>query len=191
MNIEKTINSYLEELSSNSPTPGGGNVAAFSGMLAVSLGIMVCNLTLGKKKYQQVEPDITAIKEILDNYKTNFSELSKLDNEAFDKVMDAFKLPKDTDEQKSMRTSAIEIATLEAAEVPLSVMKQCKEVLPIFEELMNKGNQNSLSDVGVAISLASSACEGAYLNVVINCSSISGNQTAYEYLTTGDRKSVV
>src|SRR5450631_2241582 len=100
MDISLSISHYLEELSSNSPTPGGGNVSAFCGTLATSLGIMVCNLTIGKKKYLESEKELILIKEKLEKAKTEFLSLSSEDNKAFDLVMESFKMPKDNDEQK-------------------------------------------------------------------------------------------
>ncbi len=182
MDLTKSLKSYLDELSSASPTPGGGNVAALCGVLASSLGIMVCYLTIGKKKYQEVEKEVIRIKEKLESFKSGFEDLAKKDNEAFDKVMEAFKLPKETDEQKVTRRDAIENATLEAAIVPSNVIKTCKDILPLIEKLAEIGNKNSLSDTGVAASLISAAAEGAYLNVIINCVSMSNQLVANEFI---------
>lgn len=182
MDTKKTLQKYLEELSSNSPTPGGGNVAALCGVLSASLGAMVCNLTIGKKKYIEVEQEMKELKEKLSTYSEKFIQLGKNDNEAFDRVMDAFKLPKETDEQKKLRTEAIEKATFEAAYVPAEVIKNCREVIPILETISQKGNQNSLSDAGVAIAVIAAASEGAFLNVLINYSSLSEKQKTAELL---------
>jgi formiminotetrahydrofolate cyclodeaminase len=182
MNIDDSVRNYLDEISSSSPTPGGGNVSAFSGVLASSLGIMVCNLTIGKKKYADVEEEIKDIKFELSLAKEEFLNLAEKDNQAFDKVMKAFKLPKDTDEQKKVRTESIEAATLEAAEAPAEVLKYCGKIVQLFQTLAEKGNQNSVSDVGVAAALISTAAEGAYLNVLINCSSLSNQTVAREIL---------
>ena len=178
MDIKKTLENYIDELSSNSPTPGGGNVAALCGLLASSLGEMVCNLTIGKKKYLSIEDEIKELKEKLCGFKQDYVQLGKLDNDAFDKVMDAFKLPKDTDEEKVLRNKAIENATIGAAEVPLKVVKTTSEVLPLLAIIAEKGNQNSVSDAGVALSLCNTAAEGAFLNVLINYSSIPTNEKA-------------
>lgn len=182
MNIDDSIRNYLDDISSSAPTPGGGNVSAFSGALASSLGIMVCNLTIGKKKYADVEEEMKDIKFELSLAKEEFLNLAEKDNRAFDKVMQAFKLPKDTDEQKKHRTEQIEAATLEAAEAPAEVLKYCGKIVPLFQTLAEKGNQNSVSDAGVASALISTAAEGAYLNVLINCSSLSNQTVAQEIL---------
>ena len=186
MNIDDSVRNYLEEISSNSPTPGGGNVSAFSGAVASSLGIMVCNLTIGKKKYADVEEEIKDIKFELSLAKEEFLNLAEKDNQAFDKVMQAFKLPKDTDEQKKKRSETIEAATLEAAEAPAEVLKYCSKIIPLLQTLAEKGNQNSVSDAGVAAALISTAAEGAYLNVLINCSSLSNQTVSKEILKKND-----
>jgi len=179
MDLNKTLQSYFDELSSNSPTPGGGNVSALCGALAASLGTMVCNLTIGKKKYADVETEIISLKEKLVLFQNDFIELAQRDNEAFDKVMEAFKLPKESEQEKEIRNSKIEEATINAAEVPSEVMKKCYDLLPILKTISEKGNKNSLSDAGVAIALVKTSVQGAYLNVLINCSSLS-NQTVAE-----------
>lgn len=168
----------MDDISSASPTPGGGNVSAFSGAMACSLGIMVCNLTIGKKKYADVESEIADIRTRLETNKTLFLELAEKDNKAFDTVMEAFKLPKETDEQKKSRTAEIEKATILAASVPAEVLKNCNDTLLLLETLSRKGNRNSLSDAGVAISLLETAAQGAYLNVLINYSSLSDKSPA-------------
>jgi methenyltetrahydrofolate cyclohydrolase len=176
MDLSKTLQEYFNDLSSNSPTPGGGNVAAMCGALSASLGMMVCNLTIGKKKYADVEQEMIDLKNKLDGYQKKFFLLGTKDNEAFDKVMNAFKLPKETDKEKELRTLKIEEATVGAADVPSDVMQACSEILPMIKTVIEKGNKNSLSDAGVAVSLIATAAESAYLNVMINCASL-GNQT--------------
>ncbi len=186
MDTKKSLQKYLEELSSNSPTPGGGNVAALCGALSASLGAMVCNLTIGKKKYLEVEAEMNELKEKLNGYVDKFISLGKNDNEAFERVMDAFKLPKETDEQKKLRSEAIEKSTLEAASVPAEVIKNCREVIPLLETISKKGNQNSLSDAGVAVAVVSAASEGAFLNVLINYSSLNEKQKAAQLLVQSE-----
>lgn len=186
MDTKKSLQKYLEELSSNSPTPGGGNVAALCGALSASLGTMVCNLTIGKKKYLDVETEMNEMKVKLNVYVDKFLSLAKYDNEAFERVMDAFKLPKETDEQKKLRIEAIEKSTLEAASVPADVIKNCREIIPLLETISKKGNQNSLSDAGVAVAVIAAASEGAFLNVLINYSSLSEKQKAVKLLTQAE-----
>ncbi len=182
MNVDKTIKDYLTELSSNSPTPGGGNISAFCGALASSLGTMVCNLTIGKKKYLDVEKEMIDIKLNLEKYIDKFTGLAAKDNSAFDKVMEAFKLPKETDAEKEIRSKKIDEATIEAAKVPSEVIKNCSEIIPLIDAVALKGNQNSVSDAGVAALLLSTAAQGAFLNVLINCSGLKNNEEADKLL---------
>lgn len=186
MNLTQTLQEYFNDLSSNSPTPGGGNVAAMCGALSSSLGVMVCNLTIGKKKYIDVEQEILSVKEKLEQYKKKFFELGVKDNQAFDKVMEAFKLPKETERDKEQRTKKIEEATIGAAEVPTDVMRTCAEILPLLKIVIQKGNKNSLSDAGVAASLTGTSARAAYLNVLINCASLSNQTIAGELKKTAD-----
>ena len=180
MNLSKPFQDYFNELSSDLPTPGGGKVAAVTGALGASLAVMVCNLTIGKKKYADVETEMTGLKEKLLQHRKNFLELAIKDNEAFDKVMGAMKLLKDSDEQKESRTKEIEIATYGAIEVPADVMKSCAEILHLIKTVIEKGNKNSLSDAGVAASLIGSSARSAYLNVLINCESLKNQTIAAE-----------
>jgi len=182
MELQKTLATYLDELSSNSPTPGGGNVAAFCGVLAASLGTMVCNLTIGKKKYADVESEMIVVKNKLELFRHKFLSLAQQDNEAFDKVMLAFKLPKENELQKEQRAKAIEAATIDAAMVPSEVVAAAVDLLPLLELIAQKGNSNSLSDAGVGISLLKTTLEGAYLNIVINCASLSNQTIANEIM---------
>jgi glutamate formiminotransferase/formiminotetrahydrofolate cyclodeaminase len=177
MELDKSIKSYLDDIASNSPTPGGGNVSAFCGAVACSLGVMVCNLTIGKKKYLDVEGEMSAVKEELQYYKDRFISLAGKDNEAFEQVMEAFKLPKDTEDQKKIRGNKIEEATMHAADVPGEVIETCRNTLKHIKTAAYKGNQNSVSDAAVALSLLQTAAQGAFMNVLINCSSLA-NKTA-------------
>jgi methenyltetrahydrofolate cyclohydrolase len=186
MNLSQTLQEYFNELSSNSPTPGGGNVAAMCGALSSSLGIMVCNLTIGKKKYIDVEQEMMSIKDKLAQFQKKFFELGIKDNEAFNLVMDAFKLPKDTDPEKEIRVKIIEEATIGAAEVPSSVMAACADILPLLKIIIAKGNKNSLSDAGVAASLIGTSAKAAYLNVLINCTSLNNQTIANELKKKAD-----
>jgi formiminotetrahydrofolate cyclodeaminase len=184
MDTSYSVKHYLDELSSNSPTPGGGNVSAFCGALASSLGIMVCNLTFGKKKYLYVEDELLNLKDKLEKAKNEFLVLSRKDNDAFDIVMEAFKLPKENDEEKVIRSRKIEEATIQAELVPYQVISLCKEITQSLIIIAEKGNQNSLSDAGVALSLISTAAQGAFLNVLINCEAYKNNCIAVETLVS-------
>jgi len=188
MDLKKSLENFIEEISSSSPTPGGGSVSAFNGVLGTSLGLMVCNLTIGKKKYEGVESEILEIKNHLEKFKENFLELYDEDSRAFDKVMEAFKLPKETEEDKIKRTQAIEDATVYATEVPIKVIETCYKVTNHLVRLSEIGNQNSISDAGVALILIKSSAEGAMLNVMINTKSLNDRDRAMNLYLTAARK---
>ena len=171
-------------MSSASPTPGGGNVAAMCGALAASLGTMVCNLTIGKKKYADVEQEMVGLKEKLENYRQKFFELGEKDNLAFNKVMEAFKLPKGTDSEIELRSKEIEEATLGAADIPTQVMQAAREMIPLIKTVIEKGNKNSISDAGVASALIDVTSKSAYLNVIINCNALNNQIIAEEIKKT-------
>lgn len=178
MDTTLSIKDYLSSLSSSSPTPGGGNVSAFAGALACSLGIMVCNLSYGKKKYLEVEADLKVQAGILDKAFSRFLQLANEDNSAFDSVMEAFRLPKETDEQKAVRSEQINQATYHAAEIPFEVISTCKTITEPLIFILNKGNSNSKSDAGVALLQVQAAANGALYNVLINCSSLGTMENA-------------
>jgi formiminotetrahydrofolate cyclodeaminase len=186
MNHSKTFQDYLKELSSDSPAPGGGNAAAITGALGASLAAMVCNLTIGKKKYSDVENEMTDLKQKFLEYQRKFIELSLKDNDAFNKVMSTMKVPKDTEEHKELRLQNIEKATYGAIEIPADVMKSCADILPLIKIIIEKGNKNSLSDAGVAVSLIGSSARSAYLNVLINCGSLKNQTIAGEIKKQAD-----
>lgn len=165
---DQTIQRFLDELSSGMPTPGGGSAAALAGALAAGLICMVSNLTIGKKNYQHIEPQM---KEILTEAQACRGELLKLsdrDADAFEKVMLAYKLPEDTDAQTKKRKQALEEALMEATLVPYRVAEICAKLLEFSGVLAEKGNRSAVSDTGVAACLAEAALQGALLNVTVN-----------------------
>ena len=178
MDLKKSLENFIDEISSSLPTPGGGSVSAFSGVLGISLGLMVCNLTIGKKKYESVESEVLEIKSRLENLKEKFLELYDEDSKAFNNVIEAFRLPKETEEDKAKRIQAIEDATIYATEVPIKVIKTCAEVTNNLVRLSEIGNQNSLSDAGVGLILIKSSAEGAMMNVMINTKSLNDRERA-------------
>ncbi len=188
MDLNKSLQNFIEEISSPSPTPGGGSVSAFCGVLGCSLGLMVCNLTIGKKKYESVQDEVLQIKNRLEKFKERFIELYDIDSKAFDKVMEAYKLPKETEEEKSKRTLAIENATIEATESPINVIQTSHEVINDLVRLGEIGNQNSISDTGVAIHLIKTCAEGAMLNVMINTKSLNDRDRAMNLVLDAAQK---
>lgn len=167
-----SLTQFLRELASNSPAPGGGSVAALAGALGSSLTSMVCNLTLGKKKYAEFEHEISSVLKQSEELRDTFADLVDQDTMAFNKVMEAFGLPKDTDEQKALRGAAIEAATKEAALVPLEVMKHVIDGLALARIVAQKGNTSSVSDAGVSAIILHAGLESAALNVQINLKGI-------------------
>ena len=172
MATKRTLNGFLDELASSAPAPGGGSVAALAGALGASLTSMVCNLTIGKKKYADVESDLKKILVRAEDLRGQFTVLIDKDTAAFNKVMEAFGLPKNTEPQKALRAAAIKEATKEATLVPLEVMKHCIDALALAQEVASKGNANSISDAGVSALMLHAACEGAALNVKINLNAL-------------------
>lgn len=171
-----TVQAFVEELSSNSPAPGGGSAAALAASLGSALGSMVFNLTVGKKVYNEYDENKKAL--ILNSLeKTNinrneFLRLMEKDAEEFLELMDAFKLPKNTEEEKSLREEKIEEGYIKALQVPLSVAEKAYEIYDYIIIAANYGNKNAVSDAGVAALLLQAAIESAVLNVKINLSGI-------------------
>ncbi len=169
---EKTVSKFLDELASNSPAPGGGSIAALAGALASALTSMVCRLTVGKKKYLHVESEMNGVLTRSEDLRKRFTALIDLDTDAFNKVMEAYGLPKESDDQKALRSAAIQEATKEAALVPLEVMKHTIDAMALAKGVADKGNMNSVSDAGVSALMLHAAAESAALNVKINLNSI-------------------
>jgi len=159
---DRSIKKYLEELSSPSPTPGGGSVGNLLLSFSASLTAMVCGLTKGLENY------IDDLKDLKDK----FLNLSYEDEESFNSVMEAYKLPKNSDEEKNIRKQKIEEALKGATSIPLQSMRLSKEIIPFLNILIEKGNKNAISDIGVSILNLKSGVLSCYLNVIINLKSI-------------------
>ncbi|SHJ84665.1 cyclodeaminase/cyclohydrolase family protein [Hespellia stercorisuis] len=168
MMLERKVTDFLEVLSSDAPVPGGGGASATVGAMGVALGMMVGNLTLGKKKYADVEPDI---KVLIEKSQTLMKELIRLTDEdarVFEPLSQAYGLPRDTEEEKQAREIIMEKALLEASLVPMQIVEKAYESLSLLEELGEKGTKIAMSDVGVGALFARAALEGASLNIFIN-----------------------
>jgi methenyltetrahydrofolate cyclohydrolase len=166
--LEKSCTEFLKMLSSKEPVPGGGGASAYVGALGMALGSMVGNLTLGKKKYQDVEEEI---KELLVKSEAVMIELIKLvdkDAEAFFPLSQAYGLPKNTDEEKAVRERVLQGALVGATMVPLDIARCSCKALDLLEEYGKKGTRIAISDVGVGAYFAKAALLGAKLNVLIN-----------------------
>jgi glutamate formiminotransferase/formiminotetrahydrofolate cyclodeaminase len=166
------IYEFADELASDSPAPGGGSVAALNGTLSAGLSSMVGNLTYNKRGYKEVKQIMIDVSDKAQRLKDFFTESIDKDTEAFNKVMDAFSLPKGTDGEKALRDKAIMDATKGATLVPFSVLEKTKEAAELALTVVEKGNRNSLSDAGVAGLTAAAAAEGALYNVMINLDGI-------------------
>ena len=167
-----TVEGFINETASSSPAPGGGSIAALNAASSAALITMVANLTLGKEKYAAVEGDMKEVAAKAGALKDDFLALIDEDSNAFNKIMAAFKLPKDTDEAKKARSAAIQDATKGAALVPFKVGQKANELFALAEEVITKGNQNAITDGAVAAMNARAAVRGAFLNVKINLGSI-------------------
>ena len=174
--VDMNINEFLDELASNSPAPGGGSVAALSGALGTALSSMVCNLTIGKEKYEDVQDEIKNTLEKSEQVRMQLTELIDKDTEAFNDVMKAFKMPKETEEQKEKRKQAIQKGYKTAAKVPLETAKACEKILDIAMVIAEKGNKNSITDAAVSALMAQAGVKSAILNVKINLGSIKDDE---------------
>ncbi|MBE3113895.1 MAG: cyclodeaminase/cyclohydrolase family protein [Actinobacteria bacterium] len=172
MLIDKNVRVFLEELASRAPVPGGGSVAALSASLASALTEMVANLTIGRKGFEEVEEEMKRISQESSNYREKFLKDIDKDAEAFNKVMDAFKLPKNTPEEINKRKGVIQEEFKNAALVPLEVAKGAVKLMEFTSKVVEKGNKNAISDGAVAAMMARTAVLGALYNVKINLQSI-------------------
>ena len=175
MLTELTIKEFIHKVISNDPVPGGGSVSAFNGALATSLAAMVANLTIGRKKYAEVN-------EVMEDLSARFEELARQliidvdrDSDAYNRVFAAFKLPKETEEEKNIRSEAIQKETKYAAEVPMEVARIVHSILPMIDVVARKGNSNAVT-----------AILGALLNVRINLTSIKDEKFVKEMTEEAD-----
>ncbi|MDO4753500.1 MAG: cyclodeaminase/cyclohydrolase family protein [Bacillota bacterium] len=166
------INEFVNQLASSEPVPGGGAVAALCSSLACALASMVGRLTVGKKGYEAEFEKAEKIVAEFDKRSEEFRELMEEDVIAFNKVMDAFGLPKATDDEKKARTAAIQASLKGATEVPMKVAEKSAELFDTLEYLVHNGNKNAQSDALVGTMMARNAVIGALFNVKINLDSI-------------------
>jgi glutamate formiminotransferase/formiminotetrahydrofolate cyclodeaminase len=179
---EEAPESFIDAVASGSPTPGGGAVAAHSGALAAALVAMVARLTVGKKKYAGIETRMTEIIDEAESLRARLQHNIQADSDAFDAVMAAFRLPKDTAEQQVARAEAVEQATHRAAEVPLETVELAANVLDLAAEVAETGNVNAVSDAGSAGAMAQAALTASALNVRVNATSVNDRDAADRWL---------
>lgn len=184
---ELKVIDFVNEVDSKSPAPGGGSVSALASSLGLALTRMVGHLSVGKKKFKALDEDIQfSFKSIIESFeemKVEMLELIDKDTDAFNLIMAGFKLPKETDEEKSLRSIKIEEGTLEAIKIPFRVAVLSLDALMNIEYILKYGNKNTLSDIGVSALLLSAGLEGAILNVKINIPGITSDETKEYYLS--------
>jgi formiminotetrahydrofolate cyclodeaminase len=169
---EKPVQVFLDELASRQATPGGGSAAAVMGAQSAALTSMVCNLTIGKPKYAEVEQEMKALLNRSEELREQLTAMIKADVDVFDKLMASYGLPKDTDEEISARSTQIQTILKEATLVPLACAKACAEAVKLSRIAADKGNVYVISDAGVAVMAGYAALKSAALNVYINAGSI-------------------
>ncbi len=186
--VEMEVKNFLDELASNSPAPGGGSVSALAAANGCALMIMVGNLTINKKKFKAYDESIQKqyldYLDIFSRNKSSFVELIDLDTEAFTFLMDAFKLPKNSEEEIAIRSVEIEKATLGCIKIPMKVTVIALETLRLLESMIEYSNKNTVSDQGVSVLMLYSAIEGAAMNVLINLPGLSDEKLKKEYEKT-------
>lgn len=179
---DQSLQQFLDELASKSATPGGGSAAAIMGAMGAALVSMVASLTVGKKSYEVVESEMRATLARAEELRAKATDLIRADIEAFDRVMAAYALPRDTEEQKAARGAAIQEALKAATEVPLICAALCTEIIALSQAVAEKGNRNVVSDAGVAVMAAYAALKSAALNVYVNAKSLKGESFAQDRL---------
>jgi glutamate formiminotransferase/formiminotetrahydrofolate cyclodeaminase len=183
--VEMTCTAFADETASESPAPGGGSISAYMGVLGISLGTMVANLSSHKAGWDERWEKFSDWAEKGQALKDELLHLVDEDTNAFNKIMDAFGLPKGSDDEKKARTAAIQEATRYATEIPLRVMKKSFATLEIIKAMAETGNPNSVSDAGVGALAVRSAVMGAYLNVKINASGLNDKAFVESVLAEG------
>ena len=169
---DQTIQEFLDVLSSKQPVPGGGGASALGGALGTALGLMVGNLTVGKKKYAAVEADVKAAMEKLQLLQQKMVKLADDDAKVFAPLAAAYSLPTGTEEERAYKAAVMEENLLAASLVPMEIMEAAVESLEILDELECKGSVMAVSDVGVAVQFIRTALTGAVMNVYINTKSM-------------------
>ena len=172
MYIDQPIRHFMDKLASKSPEPGGGSVAALTGALGAALVSMVGNLTLGKEKYKDVQPQIEQLLRESEKLRAEMQDLIQKDTEAYGALSAVYKMPKDTDVEKAARSATMQDALKKACQVPFEIGLKSLELARLSERAAGVGNVGAVSDAGVAVLLAQACAQSAALNVKINVNSI-------------------
>ena len=173
-----TCEEFVDVLASKAPVPGGGGASALVGAIGMALGNMVGSLTVGKKKYADVEADIIAMKEKATALQADFLRLVEADAEAFEPLAKAYGMPRETDEEKAEKARVMAIVLKDACAVPMEIMEKCCEAIDVIEEFAAKGSALAISDAGVGVVFCKAALLGASLNVFINTKSMADKEYA-------------
>ncbi len=184
MLVKETVEGFLNRVASDEPAPGGGSVAALAGANAAGLLSMVCRVTIGKEKFADVEAELKEVLEKLIPLQKRLTELIDEDTQAFNDVMAAFKMPKETDAEKESRKAAVQAGYKTAANTPMETAECCSKVLELGRAVAQKGNPNAISDVAVAALNGITGLRGAVYNVKINIPSIKDE----EYVRSASEK---
>lgn len=175
---DKSLQTYVDELANKAPTPGGGSAAALMGAQAAALVSMVCNLTIGKPKYAEVEAEMRVLFGRSETLRERLTGMIKTDVDVFDRLMACYGMQKETEEQKAVRSEAIQSGLKEATEVPLECARACFETIELSRIAAEKGNTGVISDAGVAVMSAYAGLKSAALNVYINVGSLKDKEFA-------------
>jgi glutamate formiminotransferase/formiminotetrahydrofolate cyclodeaminase len=185
--ISTSLSDFADETASESPAPGGGSISAYVGALGISLGTMVANLSSHKKGWDERWEEFSDWAEKGQQYKNGLLKLVDADTKAFNQIMNAFALPKSTEEEKANRKKAIQQATKTAIEIPFAVMQNAYASMEVIRAMAETGNPNSVSDAGVGALCARAAVIGAFLNVRINAGSYDDKMFVNEIIATGKK----
>ena len=172
MITQRPLATFLDELASGAPTPGGGSAAAIIGAMGAALISMVCNVTIGKKGHEAVEAEMKSVRDEAEKLRLRLTSMVAEDIAAFDGLMAAYRLPKATEDEKSRRATAIQSSLLGATETPLACARACAEVVALSRRAGEKGYAGVISDAGVGVLAANTALRSAALNVYINAPSL-------------------
>lgn len=173
---DMTVTQFTNTLASDAPAPGGGSVAALCGAQGAALVAMVCRLTVGRPKYAEFDSLCAQVLEQAESLKEKLLAAIDEDTEAYNQVTAAFKLPKESDEEKAARSKAIQAATIVATETPLNTIRLAKAAKDLAKSIEGKSNPNAASDLGVAVACLETAIKGAHLNVLINTPGIKNEE---------------
>lgn len=172
MLVNMKLTEFADELAAKTSAPGGGSVSALSGAVSAGLISMVCRFSIGRKDSAQYDDELKSALDKTEAKRAELTELIDRDTEAFNQVMAAFKMPKETDEEKSSRSKAIQEGYKQAIQTPMQILTCCGKLLDIASDLVEKSNPNTMSDLGVAVETAYAGLQGGLMNVNINLSSI-------------------